>query len=163
MSVLDQGIANVQNPAYTAALLAGFVEGYRENHPLRNGPLLPYLFVAVPMLLQVDILDNIRSTQLGLRGMIRKLTSSEVASTDIVLSIGEHARSFRSLTTEAIAIMLATRLVILIPESGTLLPLNTGISKRGESPRDYTTAMKLGKWFSELSMFEIASALKVTF
>jgi len=26
MSVLDQGIANVQNPAYAAALLTGFVE-----------------------------------------------------------------------------------------------------------------------------------------
>lgn len=163
MSVLDQGIANVQNPAYTAALLAGFVEGYRENHPLRNGSPLPYLFVAVPMLLQAEILDNIRSTQLGLRGMVRKLTSTELASTDVVLSISEHARAFRTLTTEAIAIMLATRLVVLVPESGTVLPLNTEIARRGELPHDYTTAMKLGKWFSELSMFEIASALKVTF
>jgi hypothetical protein len=163
MSVLDQGIANVQNPAYAAALLTGFVEGYRENHPLRNGSPLPYLFVAVPMLLQSEILDNIRSTQLGLRGMVRKLTSSEVASTDVVLSISEHARDFRSLTIEALAIMLATRLVKLVPESGAVVPMKAGLSSRGELPRDYSTAIKLGKWFSELSMFEIASTLKVTF
>ncbi len=163
MSVLDQGIANVQNPAYAAALLTGFVEGYRENHPLRSGSPLPYLFVAVPMLLQAEILDNIRSTQLGLRGMVRKLSSSELASTDVVLSIGEHARDFRSLTTEALAIMLATRLVVLNAESGVVLPMKTSLSARGERPRDYSTAIKLGKWFSEMSMFEIASALKVTF
>ncbi len=163
MSVLDQGIANVQNPAYAAALLTGFVEGYRENHPLRSGSPLPYLFVAVPMLLQAEILNNIRSTQLGLRGLVRKLSSSEIASTDVVLSIAEHARDFRSLTTEALAIMLATRLVILDAESSAVLPLKTELSGRAELPRDYATSVKLGKWFSELSMFEIASALKVTF
>jgi hypothetical protein len=163
MSVLDQGIANVQNPAYAAALLTGFVEGYRENHPLRSGAPLPYLFVAVPMLLQAEIVNNIRSTQLGLRGMVRKLSSSELASTDVVLSIGEHALDFRTLTTEALAIMLASRLVVLAAESGAVLPMKTNLSRRGELPRDYSTAVKLGKWFSELSMFEIASVLKVTF
>lgn len=163
MSVLDQGIANVQNPAYAAALLAGFVEGYRENHPLRNGAPLPYLFLAVPMLLQCELLENIKNTQLGLRGMVRKLTSSEVAGTDVVLSIAEYAREFRPLTKEALAIMLATRLVVLVPGSGAVLPLNTKLASLEEMPRDHAIALKLGKWFSELSMFEIASVLKVTF
>ena len=163
MSVLDQGIANVQNPAYAATLLAGFVQGYRQNHPLRNGVPLPYVFVATPMLLQAEIVDNIRSTQLGLRGMVRKLSSSEVAGTDVVLSISEHAREYRSLTTEAIAIMLATRMVQLDTEKGWMLPVGHRVEARGELPMDYSSAVKLGKWFSELTTFEIVSILKVAF
>jgi hypothetical protein len=163
MSVLDQGIANVQNPAYAAALLAGFVHGFRENHPLRNGVPLPYLFVATPMLLQAEILDNIRSTQLGLRGMVRKLTSSEVGGTDVLLAITEHARAFRSLTTEAVAIMLATHMITLDTAKGWAIPIGNRLENRGELPSDYSSAVKLGRWFSELSTFEIASVLKVTF
>jgi hypothetical protein len=163
MSVLDQGIANVQNPAYAAALLAGFVHGYRENHPLRNGVPLPYVFIATPMLLQAEIVDNIRSTQLGLRGMVHKLSSSEVAGTDVVLSISEHARDYRSLTTEAVAIMLATHMVQLDTQKGLAIPTGSGLETRGELPSDYSSAVKLGKWFSELSTFEVASILKVTF
>jgi len=163
MSVLDQGIANVQNPAYAAALLTGFVHGYRDNHPLRNGAPLPYLFVATPMLLQAEILDNIRSTQLGLRGMARKFTSSEVAGTDVILAISEHARDFRSLTTESLAIMLATSMVKLEIEKGWLTPMESRLESRDELPSDYGTAAKLGKWFSDLSIFEIAGILKVAF
>lgn len=163
MSVLEEGIANVQNPAYAAALLTGFVLGYRENHPLRNGAPLQYAFVATPMLLQAEIIDNIRSTQLGLRGMVRKLSSSEVAGTDVVLSIAEHARDYRPLTVEALAIMLATELVRLDTQKGWIVPARRGLESRGDLPLDYAYAVKLGKWFSELTPFEIASALKVAF
>ena len=95
--------------------------------------------------------------------MVRKLSSSELASTDVILSIGEHARAFRTLTIDALAIMLATGLVLLDSTSGFVLPYSMQLARQGELPRDYATAVKLGKWFSELSSFEIASALKVTF
>jgi hypothetical protein len=163
MSVLDQGIANVQNPAYAAALLSGFVYGYRENHPLRNGVPLPYVFVATPMLLQAEIVDSIRRTQLGLRGMVRKLSSSEIAGTDVVLSISEHARTYRSLTTEALAVMLTTRIVQLHTQKGWVVPVGRRLEARGELPSEYGSAVKLGKWFSELTTFEIVSILKVAF
>jgi len=91
------------------------------------------------------------------------LTSSEIAGTDVILTIGDHAREMRSLSREALAVMLATRLVRLDAAKGWITQWTDRLSPRGELPIDYPVAVKLGKWFSKLTTFEIGSILKVTF
>ena len=95
--------------------------------------------------------------------MTRKLTSSEIAGTDVILAISAHARGFRPLTTRALAVMLTTRMAKLDAQKGWITPIESRLEGRGELPTDYAAAVKLGKWFSELSTFEIANILKVTF
>ncbi|HEY7337658.1 MAG TPA: three component ABC system middle component [Bryobacteraceae bacterium] len=164
MGVLDQEIGLVQNQAYGAALLAGFVVGFQAKHPEKSGPPLPYLFVALPMLLNAEILELLGSNRLGLRGFAEKCVSVEKAGTDLLLSINRRAIQYRELTSRSIEVLLSSRLCHLDARTGTLLPLpGTALESNPVLPMSYHMASKLGEWFSELTAFEIGSILKVTF
>jgi hypothetical protein len=164
MGVLDEEIGLVQNQAYGAALLAGFVHGYHAHHPEKAGTPLPYLFVALPMLLHSDLVELIASTRLGLRGFAEKCVSVEKAGTDLLLSINRRSAQYRGFTASCIAVLLSTGVAHLEVSTGRLLPHGTtALAGRPELPRAYDTATKLGAWFSALTSFEIASILKVLF
>lgn len=164
MGVLDEEIGLVQNQAYGATLLAGFVQGYHEHHTEKAGAPLPYLFVALPMLLHVDLIDVIAGTRLGLRGFAEKCVSVEKAGTDLLLSINRRAMEYRGLTANCVAVLLSTKLAHLEVQTGTILPLNAkALTDRPDLPTEYEIAAKLGGWFSELTAFEIGSILKVVF
>ena len=164
MGVLDEEIGLVQNAAYGAALLAGFVQGYHGHHAEKAGAPLPYVFVALPMLLHADFVDLIAGTRLGLRGFAEKCVSVEKAGTDLLLSINRRAAQYRGLTAGCIAVLLSTSVLHLDVVTGTLLPRGTtALGGRPNLPRAYGTATKLGGWFSELTPFEIGSILKVVF
>jgi hypothetical protein len=164
MSVLDQEVGLVQNPAYGALLLASFANGYTESHPEHNGVPLPYLFVALPLLLNRDFLDVIEGTRLGLRKFAEKFMSGEQGTTDLLLSINKRAIESRPLTLESIEMMLLSGLGDLNPETGNVRPNRiVGLGGNRDLPKTADLAHRLGGWFSELSLFEIGTILKVAF
>ncbi len=164
MSVLDEEIKLVQNPAYGALILAGFVQGYTEGHPESDGAPMEYLFVALPILLHKDTLDVIESTRLGLRKFAEKFISGEQGRTDLLLSINKRSIDLRPLTLESIEMMLLSGLGHLNPETAKFRPLKIiGLDEHRGLPRSVELARRLGAWFSELSFFEIGNILKVAF
>jgi len=164
MAVLDNETRAVQNPAFGAAVLAAFVSGFYENDATKTGVPLPYLYVALPMILHSDIYCLIRSTRPSLRHLAEKFVSVEYAGTDLLLSLHQRAIQMRKLTSECLGVMLATGLVDLNRSNARLVPRKVqALADRPETPDQSEQARKLGGWFAELSPFEIGSILKVTF
>jgi hypothetical protein len=96
--------------------------------------------------------------------MAEKFTSSEQAATDLLLSVNRGARLLRALTADSVGILLLTGLARLEPTTGRLIPTKVHqFDNRHEIPEEAAEAKKLGKWFAQLSVFEVGSILKVTF
>lgn len=164
MAALDAEVRAVQNSAFGAAILAGFVHGYFEGDSSKKGAPLPYLYLVLPMILHADIYRLVRGTRPSLRHLAEKFVSTEAAGTDLLLSLQKRALDMRRLTSECVAVLLIAGLAHLDPKQGRLVPRKVDLlSDRPEVPEQAAEARKLGHWFSELSPFEIGNILKVTF
>ena len=161
---LDAKVRNVQNAAFGAAVLAAFVQGYYEAEDAKQGAPLPYLFLVLPIVLHSDIYRLLAGTRLGLRQMAEKFVSTETAGTDLLLSLHGSALRLRRLTGESLGILFLTGLAKLDSKKARVLPRKaTRFSNRQDVPDQAEESRKLGKWFAQLSPFEIGSILKVTF
>jgi hypothetical protein len=164
MPSLDAEVLMIQNPAFGAAILAGFVQGFYEADKSKQGTPLPYLYLILPMVLHADFYRLLKSTKPSLRHLAEKFVSVEYAGTDLLLSLGRRASQMRKLTSESLSVMLLTRLARLDNSKARLTPRKTEqFSQRPDIPEQVEEAIKLGKWFADLSPFEIGSILKVAF
>jgi hypothetical protein len=164
MASLDAETRNVQNSAFGAVVLASFVQGFYDADATKKGVPLPYLFLVLPIILQSDICRLLSGTKLGLRQMAEKFVSTEYAGTDLLLSLNRSALRLRSLTTESLAVLLLTGLARMDSKNARVVPQKVGeFSRRPDVPDEADESRKLGKWFAQLSAFEIGSILKVTF
>lgn len=164
MSLLDTEVRNVQNPAFGAIMLAAFVQGFYEADETKRGAPLPYLFLVLPMILHSDIYRLLSSTRLSLRQMAEKFVSSEHAGTDLLLSLGSSAKRCRRLTNESLGILFVSGLATMDAQSARVVPRKARqFSDRPDVPCEAAESQKLGKWFAQLSTFEIGSILKVIF
>jgi hypothetical protein len=164
MSSLDREARNVQNPAFGATVLAAFLQGHYEADEMKGGTPLPYLFLVLPMIFHSEVYRLLSETRTGLRQFAEKFVSSEFASTDLLLSLGSSAIRLRRLTADSLGIMLLSGLATLDSQHGRLLPRKVNVfSARPDIPNEAEQGRKLGRWFAELSPFEIGSILKVVF
>lgn len=116
------------------------------------------------MILHSDIYHLLSGTRSGLRQFAEKFVSSEFARTDVLLSLGASAMRLRRLTADSLGIMLLSGLATLDSQHGRVLPRKVNVfSARPDIPIEAEQGRKLGKWFAELSPFEIGSILKVIF
>jgi hypothetical protein len=163
-SLFQAEIQRVQNPVYCGVLIHFLASGYSERHPQRSPIPIPYIFVAVPCLFTPEVMDIIHHTNAGLRAAVNKLLSSDHSGSDILLSLNRKTTKMRSLTSDAIAILLAVNLASLDVESAALFAINhKSLIARYDLPPDTKDACKLGTWMATLSPFEVSSILKVTF
>jgi hypothetical protein len=164
MSNLDTEVRNVQNAAFGAVILAGFIQGYYEGDETKQGSPLPYVFLVLPIVLHSDIYRLLSGTRPSLRHMAEKFVSTEYAGTDLLLSLNSRALRLRSLTAESLGVLFLTGLAKMDWKKGRIVPRKSRqFSRRPDIPDEAEQSRKLGGWFAQLSAFEIGSILKVTF
>lgn len=164
MNSYDLDVKYVQNPAIGASVLWKFVCGYyqKENKPVP----FPLLFVVLPIVFRQDLCAVVKSTQKasGLSKVSEKLFDKK--ENDSIHFVNKTAIQLRPLTLEAFNIAVETNLFAMLPESATIFPVTTKMSKytpKGDSKDMINAAEKLGSWCSELTMLEISKWLKVRF
>jgi hypothetical protein len=167
MSVLANESRIVQNPGLGAVLLWRFATGYTESHRTKESPVIQLAFLVLPIVYHRETCELVTSTQRqsGLHGFVDKFSRSDVVKSDVLLSIHTRALTLRSLTIESLRVGVRHRLVGLLTSAGQFVPLTTSApSAVPNSTRPLlAVAEKLGAWCAPLSLFEIASALKVSF
>lgn len=165
MNALSNEVRMVQNPALGAVLLWRFVSGYWEGHQHHSATPLPLFFLVLPIVLHEETAVFVKSTQKtsGLRAFAAKFGESKTSKQDLLLAIQERAKSLRELTLESLQLALSTRLVRL-DLNGEIFPLSRTRPQAGvpETVKPLLSeSEKLGYWFSQLTLHEIATALKV--
>jgi hypothetical protein len=164
MASLDAEARNVQNAAFGAVILAAFVQGFYDADETKEGVPLPYLFLVLPIVLHSDIYRLLASTKPSLRHMAEKFVSAEHAGTDLLLSLNRSALRFRGLTAESLGVLFLTGFAKMDSKKARLVPQKAHqFFRRPDVPNEAEESRKLGKWFAQLSAFEIGSILKVTF
>lgn len=162
--MLAREVQNVQNPALGAALLWRFCSGYVETHRVSSPPPLPFLFLVLPIVLHQETADFVKCTykSSGLRAFAAKFGDSSVSKQDLLFQIHERSIRWRQLSLRSIELAVAGDLLKLQDE-GNVIPLSKtkarGLS--GEVKTLMNLAEKLGSWFGELSVHEVATTLKV--
>ena len=119
------------------------------------------------MIFHKETLDLLMSTrqQSGIHQFADKFSNSANPRSDILLSLHDRVASMRHLTMDSICIGVNTRLVTIARDTAKVIPLSE------TTPRGFAdsikpllnSAEKLGRWCSDLSIFEISSILKVRF
>ena len=167
MSPLSQETRHVQNPALGAVLLWRYALGWSEHNRIRAYPALPLLFVVLPILLHQDTFDLLKSTKrpTGLHGFAEKFSSASSRKSDVLMGIHSRAASWRRLTWQSIQLGVRARLFSVSRSGATVIPLTKAQpSALPTSIRPLlANAEKLGEWCANLSMFEVATILKVQF
>ena len=164
MASLDAEARNVQNAAFGAVILAAFVQGFYDADETKEGVPLPYLFLVLPIVLHSDIYRLLSGTKPSLRHMAEKFVSAEYAGTDLLLSLNSSALRLRGLTAESLGVLFLTGLAKMDSKKARVVPRKARqFSRRPDVPNEAEESRKLGKWFAQLSAFEIGSILKVTF
>ena len=167
MSTLTHETRCVQNPALGAVLLWRYAVAWTKHSPTSGHPPLPHLFLVLPILFHQDTFDILKGTNrpTGLHGFAEKFSRKAVCKSDVLVSIHARALSWRELTWESLQVAVYSRLVTLLPASGTVVPLTearpTGLSAQTRAL--LVNAEKLGEWCSRLTLFEIAAIMKVQF
>lgn len=165
MNVLADEVRLVQNPALGAVLLWRFVSGYWEGHQQHSPTPLPLFFLVLPIVLHEETAMFVKSTQKtsGLRAFATKFGEAKISKQDLLLAIHERAKAFRELTLESLRLALSTRLIHL-DLNGEVFPLSRTRPHVGV-PQSVNPLLKesekLGYWFSQLTLHEIAAILKV--
>jgi hypothetical protein len=162
--MLAREAQNVQNPALGAALVWRFCCGYVEAHRVSASPPLPLLFLVLPIVLHQATAEFVKRTYKtsGLRAFAAKFGDSSVSKQDLLLQIHERSIRWRKLSLQSIELAAAGSLIRL-HETGEVIPLSR-TKARGlpdEVKQLMNLAEKLGAWFGELTVHEVATTLKV--
>jgi hypothetical protein len=168
MGVLSEETFLVQNPALGAMLLWRYTVGYAKGSKENSPSPLPLLFIPLPVLLNRESAELIKSTRQnsGLRAFAHKFGESKTSKNDVLLAIHDAVINYRELSVESLRLGLSSRWIGLDAKEGVVIPLHTTSPKFGipESVRPLISAAeRLGFWCGELTLHEISSILKVGF
>jgi hypothetical protein len=146
--MIKQTIKNIQNPAIGAYLIWKTTEGYCSDG--KSAIPLHALFLVMPLLLNKNLYTKICSTRSvsTLYKFISKLTPEEFVQ--IVTGVGY----YKKITFNALGLAARTGL-IKYDASGNIYPLKQKITPREEISKMGNQGVKLGHWFSQLSLSQI--------
>ena len=162
MSLFQKELANIKNPAYGSTLIYCLGRGYERSNDSRSSIPLPVVFLAVPLLLDREVISTIKQTRLGIRAVADKLSTNAKAGPDLLLSMPSRVASYRDFTVSCILVLLRTKLASLVLQRGTLtIHPNDSFENHANFPPETKEAEKLGGWLAQLSLFEISSVIKV--
>lgn len=158
----------MQNPALAAMLLWRCASGYSAASN-RSEPIpLPLLFLVLPILLHQETAELVTSTlrASGLRKFVEKFQLAAQSKTDLLLAIAPRALALRALTAEALGIAVLCRVLAFEDNAARAFSLSDTPPMAGipHSIRPLLGgAEKLGAWFAESSLYEVALLLQVSF
>ena len=161
---LGQELRNIQNPALGGYLLSIFANEYYKHSG--NFPPLQLLFLVYPLLYIEELFTIITSTQkpTGLRGCMNKLKKNKIAKNDYLLYIHSSIKNNKWIILSCIRLGMISGL-ISIDNDGAVIPLEVNQKRIKIKTKNIENmvkvAQKMGIWFSELSIAEIAQILKV--
>jgi hypothetical protein len=168
MGILSRETYLVQNPALGAVLLWRYTVGYAKGSKVNSPSPLPLLFIPLPVLLNKESIELIRSTRQnsGLRFFASKFGESKTSKNDVLLAIHDAAIDYKDLSLESLRLGLSSNLMGLDAKEGVVVPLHTTSPKVGipESVRHLISAAeKFGFWCGELTLHEVSTILKIGF
>jgi hypothetical protein len=167
MSVLSQEVWQVQNPALGALLLWRFVVGYEHGRDDARWCPLPLLFIVLPTLFHQDTAKHVRSTRKGsgLRAFAAKFSASAATQADVLLGLNDRARAMRRQSLHALRMATGGRLVSIDANDASVFTLSTAAVRGGAEEVRLLAgdAERLGHWCAQVTLFEVASTLKVRF
>lgn len=152
-------VAQVQNPAFGAALIWRFVRGYELEKP-GSKPTLQLLFLVLPVVLHRITMEKLRSTNLssGLAKFVEKLG----AERELLFSIHDRALALRGLTLDSISTAVVTRLLSVDYEIAAAHAIDVTMRNPPERLKHHlASAEKLGHWCARLPAGNVFSLLKV--
>ena len=163
MTRLLSEVQAMQNPALGAALIWRFACGYAPQNEAHAGLPLPLSFVVLPVILHERTRKQVSSTRLS--SGARKFEEKFRERGDLLFALNQRAIAMRPLSLRSLRHALASGLVTLIADRGTLWPRSYT-----KPPVDATSvtellgaAEKLGSWCRSLSVYEVAGILRVEF
>ena len=163
ISKISKEIELVQNPSLGAGIIWRFICGYFSGN--QKSTPFPLLFIVLPMIFREDILYEIYHTNKssGLTKVSQKMFACK--KNDLLFNIHTSADYLKDLTLESIRIGLATSLIAIEKESGSVFPLTRTSYKKFSKPvKDHLSASeKLGFWCSKFTIYEISRLLRVRF
>jgi hypothetical protein len=129
---------------------------------------LPLLFLVLPILLHQETAELVTSTlrASGLRKFVEKFQLAAQSKTDLLLAIAPRALALRALTAEALGIAVLCRVLAFEDNAARAFSLSDTPPMAGipHSIRPLLGgAEKLGAWFAESSLYEVALLLQVSF
>jgi hypothetical protein len=165
VSSLAREVRYVQNPALGSVLLWRFAVGYCDAHTTSESPLLQLAYLVLPVVLNREMFEVLHSTRKnsGLNAFVEKFSRSDIGKSDVLLAVHTRAGQLRPLTTRSLQIAVRHRLIALSARDARLIPVTTTAPTAvAASIRQLMEgAEKLGAWFSQMTVFEITSALRV--
>lgn len=167
MKAIFREVNNVQNPALGAALIWRFAIGYSSTSRTSDYPVLQLCFLVPPMIFHRETYDLLVGTMAksGLHQFVDKFGQSENLKSDVLLDLHARASTMRSLTLTSIKLGVRAGLFTVDSHTARVMP-RSETTPRGVAAsvqKMLNNSEKLGGWFSNLSLFEVSSALKVGF
>lgn len=163
MTRLLSEVQAMQNPALGATLVWRFACGYAPQKEAHEGVPLPLAFVVLPVVLHERTREEVSSTRLS--SGVRKFEEKFTDRGDVLFAINQRVISMRNLSLHSIRHALASGLVTLVPDRGTLWPRSYAkppVDAKAVSEL-LAAAEKLGSWSRSLSVYEISGILRVEF
>ncbi len=167
-SDLAEVVRHVQNPALGAVLQWRFVVGHQEVRRNGAGAPLLLLFLVLPIVFHQETYSHLESTRRasGLRKFAAKFSITRSNQSDLLLDLHRRVDAMRRVSLESLQIASTNRLLWLDIETGSVHALSSAQPQRGVPKRIDAfgrNAEKFGQWCAELSLFDVASVLKVRF
>jgi hypothetical protein len=153
----------MQNPALGAALIWRFACGYAPQKEAHDGVPLPLAFVVLPVVLHERTRKEITSTRVS--SGARKFEEKFRDRGDMLFALNQRAIGMRPLSLRSVRQALASGLLTLVVEQGTIWPRTyTKPPVDGKAVSSLLgAAEKLGRWCHSLSVYEISGILRVEF
>lgn len=166
MNILSRETRIIQNPALGGMLIWRFTCGYEAASQTRSHPIIPLLFIVLPLLMHEETAVILASTKTssGLRTFADKFTLSSVSKSDLLVTLNDRIRNMKNLTINSMLIAISSNLLIIDVGSATVIPLTVTSPRIGipESIKKLSgLADKLGRWCSSLTTHEIGLTLKI--
>jgi Family of unknown function (DUF6521) len=147
----------VQNAALCAILIWQLVASF--SGKTRLGCPLPVCFLVAPLLLHQSTLEAAKRTQLNLRTFASKLKKEEL------LSIHGRMLRMRALSLRSLALSTSCGLTAISVDTAMVFA-SSREKVRGTPARVapiLRQSLKLGEWFSQVTLAEAAAILRVSF
>lgn len=154
----------LQNSAYMANVIYYFIHKYEETHKEKESPKIFLIVIAMAMLIDKSIVNQISNKNFKVGSFIKILTEHDV----LLLNLQAKAMYHTKGVFKALSIGFSSNLFLLDCESLRITKFtNTNIVPLNQMSRSYQDVIKaanrLGAWFAQLSEDEICNYLNVKF
>lgn len=145
--LLDE-VEQIQNPGLGAAIIWHFARGYGVEPEEKPAPLL-YAFLIIPILFNRELLENISSTQKGLRKLEEKLSDCQASLATLQVS----TLALRELSKKSLTLAIGTGLITLDPQFAVIRAQRENFPSRPDenAKKILKAAEKLGFWANAIS------------